>query len=60
MAMTKMAPRSSAMARVNRNSRALVGTRGPAAARTATAKAMSVAIGIPQPCAAGPPALKAA
>ncbi len=37
------------MARVSRNSRAPSGTRLPSEVSTATANAMSVAIGIPQP-----------
>ena len=35
------------------------GTRRPSRARTPSAKAMSVAIGMPQPSPPGPPALKA-
>ena len=49
VAMTKMAPRSSTMARVSRKARRLVGNWEPTTARIASAKAMSVAIGMAQP-----------
>jgi hypothetical protein len=38
------------MARVSRKTRKVGGSLGPAIARAATAKAMSVAVGIGQPC----------
>ena len=44
---------SSTIASVSRNSLSPVGTRGPSSARTPTANAMSVAIGMPQPSLAG-------
>ena len=54
-----IAPMSSTIASVSRNSFRLAGTREPAIASTATANAMSVAIGIAQPAAPGPPVLNA-
>jgi len=47
--MIATAPRSSAMAIVVRNNLSEAGTRLPASASTAIAKAMSVAAGIAQP-----------
>ena len=49
---------SSAIARASRKTRAGAGTRSPRRIRTPTEKAMSVAIGTPQPCAPGPPRLQ--
>ena len=49
MAMTKMATMSSATASVLRNTRRPAGTRDPNSARMPNAKAMSVAVGTPQP-----------
>ncbi|MNY59050.1 hypothetical protein D3C86_1954560 [compost metagenome] len=48
-----MAPRSSMMAKVIRNSLSDVGTRLPNRASTPRAKAMSVAVGMAQPPTAG-------
>ena len=45
-----MAPRSSTIANVNRNTFRGDGTRLPSSAMIPTTKAMSVAIGMPQPC----------
>ena len=59
MAITRMAPMSSAMARDNRRIRRLCGMREPNTARQPTTKAMSVAMGMPQPRAAGSPAWSA-
>ena len=56
--MTKMAPKSSTMARAAKNILIEVGTRLPNAATMAKAKAMSVAMGMPQPCWLGFPELK--
>lgn len=42
------------MARVSRNTRSDGGSLGPATARAARAKAMSVAVGVAQPCGAPP------
>ena len=47
--MTVMAPRSSTTARVSRNARSAGGRCEPTTASTASANAMSVAIGIAQP-----------
>ena len=47
--MTVIAPRSSTTARVSRKTRTSTGSLRPATASTASANAMSVAIGIPQP-----------
>ena len=47
--MTAIAPRSSTTARVRRNARSATGSRRPNTARTASANAISVAIGIPHP-----------
>jgi|GEM_PF-4271244 len=57
MAITAMAPRSSAIANVKTNSFAPAGTRLPRSTITPTAKAMSVGIGIAQPEAASAPTL---
>ena len=57
--MTNTAPMSSAMASESRKIFKPNGTRGPNAAITPTTKAMSVAIGTPQPRSAGPEWLKA-
>ena len=46
---------SSTIASVSRNSRAAEGMRRPSTPSTPTAKAMSVAIGIPQPATASLP-----
>ena len=46
-AITRIAPKSSTTARVSRNARNAIGNCRPTTARTARAKAMSVAIGIP-------------
>ena len=54
-----MAPMSSATASVSRNTLAAMGTRLPTSVTTPTAKAMSVAIGTPQPSLPAPPALTA-
>ena len=54
-----MAPMSSTIASVSRNSLRLAGTRGPSSASTPTANAMSVAIGIAQPSSPSPPTLMA-
>ncbi len=51
---------SSTIASVSRKSLSACGARDPTMATTATANAMSVAIGIPQPRPPGPPALTAA
>src|SRR5688572_4376495 len=48
-AISSTATRSSAMARVSRKIRRVGGSLGPATARAASAKAMSVAVGIGQP-----------
>src|SRR5581483_5224101 len=53
-AMTTMAPMSSTMASVNRKRRTDDGAPRPTIARTPSANAMSVAIGIPHPRAASP------
>ena len=55
--MTTMATRSSAMARVEKNTLAPTGMRLPKRLMTARAKAMSVAVGMAQPCMASPPRL---
>ena len=55
-----MAPKSSAMANAVRKTLSETGTRSPSIERMPTAKAMSVAVGIPQPLAASVPWLKAA
>jgi hypothetical protein len=55
MAMTRIAPRSSTMARESSSTRRLGGQREPSSARQPTTKAMSVAIGMPQPRAAAVP-----
>ena len=47
--MTVMAPRSSTTASVSRKARSATGRRRPTTASTASAKAMSVAMGMPQP-----------
>ena len=52
-----MAPMSSTIASVSRNSFRLDGTRGPSSASTPTANAMSVAIGIAQPSSPLPPSV---
>ena len=57
--MTRMAPRSSAIASAVRNILSDTGTRSPSIERMPMAKAMSVAVGIPQPLAAIVPWLKA-
>src|SRR5512144_2147970 len=54
--MTVIAPRSSATARVSRNARSGVGSADPITARSASANAMSVAIGTAQPAVAARPA----
>src|SRR3954454_20441046 len=54
--MTTIAPTSSTIASVSRNSLRLAGTRSPAIARIATANAMSVAMGIAHPRPPPPPA----
>ena len=51
--MTTIPPTSSTTARVRMKMRAPSGTRGPASVTTPTAKAMSVATGMPQPAGAG-------
>ena len=51
---------SSTIASVSRNSRAADGIRRPRRPSTPTAKAMSVAIGIPQPEPPSPPATTSA
>ena len=51
--MTMIAPMSSAIASATRNTFRPGGTRSPSSAITPMAKAMSVAIGMPQPCGAG-------
>ena len=48
------APMSSTMASAVRNTLAPIGSRGAIRASTPSANAMSVAIGMPQPCMAGP------
>ncbi|MNP83077.1 hypothetical protein D3C76_1819090 [compost metagenome] len=50
--MTMIAPRSSMIARVIRNSFSETGTRLPSSASTPRAKAMSVAVGMAQPATA--------
>ena len=50
--MIEIAPKSSITATVNKKARNSVGSDLPAIARTASAKAISVAIGIAQPVAA--------
>ncbi|MNV72804.1 hypothetical protein D3C71_1659190 [compost metagenome] len=50
--MTMIAPRSSMMAKVIRNSFSDTGTRLPSSASTPRAKAISVAVGIAQPATA--------
>ena len=50
-----IAPMSSTIASVSRNSRSADGIRRPSNPSTPTAKAMSVAIGMPQPALASPP-----
>ncbi len=57
--MTAMDPMSSAIASPSSKTFRELGTRSPSRASTPTAKAMSVAIGMPQPRAPSPPALKA-
>ena len=57
MAITAMAPMSSTMASVSKNSLSIGGIREPSSATTPTANAMSVAIGMPQPDAASPDGL---
>jgi hypothetical protein len=47
--MTRIAPRSSTIAKVSRKARRLPGSDGATTARIASAKAMSVAIGMAQP-----------
>ena len=59
MAITRIAPRSSTTASAVRKILSETGTRSPMSDRMPMAKAMSVAVGIPQPCAAGVPWLKA-
>ena len=59
MAITTIAPMSSTIASESRKIFSGDGTRLPSKASTPTAKAMSVAIGIPQPALPSPPALKA-
>ena len=54
MATTMMAPMSSTMAAAVRKMRSSTGTREPMMAISATANAVSVAMGTPQPCAQGP------
>jgi hypothetical protein len=58
--MTSTAPRSSTIASARRKTLSASGTRGPSSARTPTAKAMSVAIGTPQPTIEGWPMLSQA
>jgi hypothetical protein len=58
MAITVMARMSSTMARVSRNTLAPAGTLEPSTASTPTAKAMSVAMGMPQPRPPSPPTLR--
>ena len=53
--MIVIASRSSTTARVSRKVRSAVGRWVPITASTASAKAMSVAVGIAQPCSAPPP-----
>src|SRR2546430_1777829 len=48
-----MVPMSSTMAMLSRNSFSDAGTRGPSSPTTPTAKAMSVALGTPQPARPG-------
>lgn len=48
-AMIRIAKRSSTTARVSRNARSADGSEVPMTARTASAKAMSVAVGTAQP-----------
>jgi hypothetical protein len=55
--MTTIAPMSSTMASVSRKIFIVLGTRGPSSARTPTANAMSVAIGIAHPSSSPLPAL---
>jgi hypothetical protein len=55
--MTTIAPMSSTTARPSRKAFSAEGTRSPARAITPTARAMSVAIGTPQPRALVPPAM---
>jgi hypothetical protein len=57
--MTRMPPMSSKIARAVTNTTSARGTRLPSSVSTPMQKAMSVAIGIPQPGAPGPVALKA-
>ncbi len=54
MATTMMAPMSSTIAAAVRNMRSSTGTRAPMTAISATANAVSVAMGTPQPKAQGP------
>ncbi len=58
MAITRMAPRSSAMAMAVKKTFKGRGMREPNMVKIPRVKAMSVAMGMPQPCSAGPPALK--
>ena len=57
--MTTMAPMSSTIARVSRNTRTCDGRPGPMSASAPRTNAMSVAMTMPQPCAPSPPALMA-
>ena len=57
--MTEIAPMSSTMAAAVRKMRSSIGTRRPIITMSATAKAVSVAIGTPQPCAHGPSGIMA-
>ncbi len=56
--MTKMAKRSSTMAKAAKNIFKEAGTRLPSKVMMASAKAMSVAMGIPQPAALSVPRFK--
>ena len=58
-AITMIAPMSSITATPSRNAHSDEGTRVRRAASTARANATSVAMGMPHPCWAGPPAVKA-
>ncbi|CAM5726395.1 hypothetical protein SGLAM104S_02851 [Streptomyces glaucescens] len=56
-AMIRMASRSSTTARVSRKARRALGSEVPMTASTASAKAMSVAVGTAQPDREPPPAV---
>ncbi len=49
-AITRIAPKSSTTASVSRNARSALGSDEPTIARTASANAISVAVGTAQPC----------